>query len=96
MSSQKGEFIFLGSAQHNYIVCLIALVLEESILLVTLVHVLSLTMNIYDKSKQNKHSLKFENYRQTFEGYKMTFVYALIYIYTMYVYIYILRRMIKN
>ena len=60
MSSQKGEF-------NNYIsrlciiqlhVCLTALVLEESILLVTLVHVLSLTMNIYDKSKQNKHPLK--------------------------------------
>ena len=32
-------------------VCLTALVLEENILLVTLVHVLSLTMNIYDKSK---------------------------------------------
>ena len=39
-------------------VCLTALVLEESILLVTLVHVLSLTVNICNKSKQNKHLLK--------------------------------------
>ena len=39
-------------------VCLTALLLEESILLVTLVYVLSLTVNIYEKSKQNKHSLK--------------------------------------
>ena len=30
-------------------VCLTALVLEENIFLVTLVHVLSLTMNIYNK-----------------------------------------------
>ena len=40
--------------------CLTALVLEESILLVTLVYVLSLIMNMYDKSKQNKHSLKLQ------------------------------------
>ena len=60
--------------------CLTALVLEESILLVILVHVLSLTMNIHDKSKQNKHSLKLRGCRQTFEGYKMTFVYTLLYI----------------
>ena len=56
ISGQKGEFIFLGSAQ----VYLTALVSEESILLVTLVHLLSLAMNIYDKSKQNKHSLKLQ------------------------------------
>ena len=42
MSSQKGEFIFLGSL-HVY---LTGLVLEESILLVTCVHVLSLIVNI--------------------------------------------------
>ena len=54
LSSQKGEFIFLGSAQYNYTyVCLTALLLEESILLVTLMQVLYyvLTLNIYDKSK---------------------------------------------
>ena len=45
MSSQKDEFMFIGSAQQLH-VCLTALVLEESILLVSLVHVLSLTMNI--------------------------------------------------
>ena len=46
MSSQKkAKFIFLGSAQDKYVhVCLTALVLEESILLVTLVHVLPLIM----------------------------------------------------
>ena len=61
MSSQNGEFILLGSAQH---VCLIALVLEESILLETLVHVLSLTMNIYDKSEQNIHSKVVDGYNR--------------------------------
>ena len=37
-------------------VCLTALLLEESILLVTLMHVLSLTVNIYDKSKYVKET----------------------------------------
>ena len=59
-------------------VCLTALVLEESILLVTLVHVLSLTMNIFDKvSKRNVHQ-SFKGCKQTFEDYKMTFIYALV------------------
>ena len=52
---RKLIFIFLGSVakalQIQLHVCLTALVLEERILLVTLVHVLSLTVNIYDKSK---------------------------------------------
>ena len=43
MSNQKGEFMFLGTVH----VCLTALV-EENILLVTVVHKLSLTVNIYD------------------------------------------------
>ena len=38
--------------------CLTALVLEESILLVTLVHVLSLTVNVYDKSEYTKTFIK--------------------------------------
>ena len=44
-------YIFLGSA--NTITCVpnSFSIIEESILLVTLVHVLSLTVNIYDKSK---------------------------------------------
>ena len=47
VSSQKGEFIIFGCTRLLH-VCLMALVLEESILLVTLVHVL---INIYDKIK---------------------------------------------
>ena len=61
--------------------CLTALVLEENILLVTLVHVLSLIMKIYDKCKCKKHLLKLKSCRQTFEGYKMTFVYTLLCMY---------------
>ena len=34
MSSQKGEFTFLGPVQYNLHVCLTPLVLEENILLV--------------------------------------------------------------
>ena len=49
MSSQKGEFIFLGSAQYNY-----SFSIRRKYLLVTLAHVLSLTMNIYDKSTASK------------------------------------------
>ena len=66
-NSQKGEFIFLLIFRLCTIqlhVCLTALVLEDNILLVTLVHVLSLTMNRVIC-------------RQTFEGNKLIFVYAL-------------------
>ena len=48
MSKQKGEFTFLGPYAIQLHVCLTPLVLEENILLVTFVHKLSLTMNIYD------------------------------------------------
>ena len=76
MSSQKGEFILLGSAQYKYVhVCLTALVLEESILLVTLLHMLSLIVNIYDKRNICQ---SFKGCRQTFKDYKLTFVYALV------------------
>ena len=57
--------------------CLTALVLEESILLVTLVHVFSLTVNIYIAKAKRKICRSFKGCRQTFEGYKMTFVYVL-------------------
>ena len=56
-------------------VCLTVLVLEESISLVTLVHVLSLTMT--KVSKRNIHQ-SFEHCRQTFEDNKLTFIYALL------------------
>ena len=49
MSSQKGEFIIIDHTRLLY-VYLMALLSEESILQVTLVHVLSLTMNIFDNS----------------------------------------------
>ena len=69
----KGDYIFLSRLCTTQLhACLTALVLEESILLVTLVHVLSLTMNIRIRmtkvSKVNIH-LSLEGCRQTFEGY---------------------------
>ena len=59
-------------------VCLTALGSKESILLITLVHVLSLIVKIYDKVNKRNIRQSFEGCRQTFEGYKMTFVYALV------------------
>ena len=46
VNSQKGEFVIVGHTRLLY-VCLLALLCEDSILEVTLVHVLSLTMNIF-------------------------------------------------
>ena len=51
------------------------LTLEENVLLVTQVHVLSLTM--IKVSKRNIRQ-SFEGCRQTFEHYKITFVYTLV------------------
>ena len=48
MSSQKGKFIIVSYTRLLY-VCLMA---------VTLVPVLSLTMNVFDKSKCKKHSFE--------------------------------------
>ena len=64
MSSQKRECIIVTTTPHGFS---------------TSVHVLSLIVNIYDKSSvvRNIHR-SFEGCRQTFEDYKLTFVHALL------------------
>ena len=61
---------------HKTIICVpYGFTMRRKYLQVTLVHVLSLTMNIFDKSLHVRSS--FEGCGQTFKCYKLTFVYVL-------------------
>ena len=77
MSSQKGEFVFLGSG--NIITSVPnSFSIRRKHLLVILVHVLSQTMIYMTKVSKRNICQSFKGCRHTFEGYKLRFVYALI------------------